>query len=639
MKGKKKIVRLKIHLPLRLRIFSGFALIILFMGLVIFLYGRYFIAQNIIGRTQREVARALKAAWSEYNNQLQQLGLIADFLSRFHAVRTIESIPQVTEMKKRYGFDYVYIDYLETAELPDGILTETRVLTYEELKRICPELAERAIIKDKPTPMARPTNLGELRKALVMEASTPIRDKEGKVKGRLRVGKILNYNFALVDRIQNIIFEKSTWKGKPTGTVTIFLGDRRIATTVRTEDEQRAVGTLLSCTVSDKVYGQGVSWNDRAFVVNDWYLTAYDPIRTRDGRIVGILYVGILEAPFLQIRAGMYLNLGLLLFAVILACLVLSYRIASGITTPVRQVTAAAQSLAKGNWDIPVETSTTVDELNIMLNTFNMMAKELQKEREELLHLNQKLHTANKNYLNMIGFVSHELKGVLGSIIMNIYALKDGYLGPLNEAQKKALDAAAKSLDHFEMMVKNYLDLSRIEKGELKLAVQQLDLLEDVVKPCLITFEKPLQEKKMKLQQQIPPGIILKGDRSLLQIVFNNLISNAIKYGKEEGVVQLSCSTDQSFIHCQVYNDGQPLTPEQQSLLFKRFSRLPETTRVKGTGLGLFITKEIIEKHGGRIWVQPAECGNAFCFTLNKGEIDGNESSGGTEESKAKSYS
>ncbi|MCM8769516.1 MAG: HAMP domain-containing histidine kinase, partial [Candidatus Omnitrophica bacterium] len=250
----------------------------------------------------------------------------------------------------------------------------------------------------------------------------------------------------------------------------------------------------------------------------------------------------------------------------------------------------------------------------------NAMAEELQKERENLISTNQKLEAVNRNYLNMVSFVSHELKGVLGSIVMNIYALKDGYLGSLNQAQQRALKAAARSLEHFEIMVKNYLDLSRIEKEELKVTRLPLDLLEDVVKPCLVNFEKPLQEKKMILTQEIPPGLKLSGDRSLLQIVFNNLLSNAIKYGQTGGLIKISCQLKNNSLYCEVYNDGCPIPEEKLSLLFKRFSRLPETSQVKGTGLGLFITKEIVEKHGGQIWVEPKTSGNSFCFTLNRGE-------------------
>ncbi|MCM8770132.1 MAG: cache domain-containing protein, partial [Candidatus Omnitrophica bacterium] len=298
---------------MRFRIFAGFALIIFFLGAIILFYGRYFIAQNIIGRAQREVTRYLKAAWSEYHHELDRLGLVADFLSRLHAVRISGSSQKVKDIKERYKLDYILIDALAPGEYSRGVITETKLLTSDQLAHISPELASKAVIADRATPMARSTHLGELRDALVMEASVPMGDQSGQVKNLLRVGKMLNRNFDLVDRIQEIIFEKKKFNGKPTGTVTVFLGDRRIATTVLTDTGERAIGTLLSQSVSEKVYGEGVSWNDRAFVVNDWYLTAYEPIRSRNGKVIGILYVGILERPFLQIRQRMFFNLGIIL--------------------------------------------------------------------------------------------------------------------------------------------------------------------------------------------------------------------------------------------------------------------------------------------------------------------------------------
>ncbi len=130
-------------------------------------------------------------------------------------------------------------------------------------------------------------------------------------------------------------------------------------------------------------------------------------------------------------------------------------------------------------------------------------------------------------------------------------------------------------------------------------------------------------------------GLIVNADCDLMQIVFNNLIGNAIKYGNENGKVIISSRENDGKLEIEVYNDSVPISDDQKDKLFNRFSRLdnPETKKVKGTGLGLYITKQIIEKHGGNIHVEPREKGNSFIFAIEKGFK--NDNSIRTDEKKA----
>jgi signal transduction histidine kinase len=105
-----------------------------------------------------------------------------------------------------------------------------------------------------------------------------------------------------------------------------------------------------------------------------------------------------------------------------------------------------------------------------------------------------------------------------------------------------------------------------------------------------------------------------------MQVAANNLVGNAIKYGKEGGKILLKSDNENGKVRIDVYNDSVPITEEQKEKLFKKFSRLQtaETKKVKGTGLGLYLTKQIIEKHGGSIWVEPRENGNSFIFEIER---------------------
>jgi len=134
------------------------------------------------------------------------------------------------------------------------------------------------------------------------------------------------------------------------------------------------------------------------------------------------------------------------------------------------------------------------------------------------------------------------------------------------------------------------------------------------------TFSKMFEDKQMSIVNRIDPALRVNADPDLLQIVANNLINNAAKYGAEGGRVELSARVLDGRVEIEVYNDGRPIEPHELPMLFRKFSRLdnPDKKKVKGTGLGLYITKQIIEAHGGQIRVEPRAGGNAFIFDIER---------------------
>ena len=214
------------------------------------------------------------------------------------------------------------------------------------------------------------------------------------------------------------------------------------------------------------------------------------------------------------------------------------------------------------------------------------------------------MKSINTNYVEMLGFVAHELKNPLSSAMMSLYTVKDGYIGAVNPAQRKSLGSVAQSLDYFHDMVKNYLDLSRLEKGELEVTKREIPLHAEVVRPVLEGLEREMRERRMVLEDRIPDDTLLKTDGNLLRIVYDNLLSNSLKYGREGGTILLDVSENHAQVVLSVRNDGAGIPAEQMPRLFEKFSRLdtPECAGQKGSGLGLYICKEIVRKLGGEIW-------------------------------------
>lgn len=150
-------------------------------------------------------------------------------------------------------------------------------------------LAERARIELVETPRAKPTKRTVETSGLVLEAAAPVRAKTGEVVGAVLGGVLLNRRFEVVDEIRDKVFGQAAAHG----TATLFLGDVRIATNVLTRGGQRAIGTRVSAEVNDAVLGRGETWRQRAWVVDAWVFSGYAPLRGADGRILGMVYVGM----------------------------------------------------------------------------------------------------------------------------------------------------------------------------------------------------------------------------------------------------------------------------------------------------------------------------------------------------------
>jgi signal transduction histidine kinase len=268
-----------------------------------------------------------------------------------------------------------------------------------------------------------------------------------------------------------------------------------------------------------------------------------------------------------------------------------------------------------------VERHSQVIELNELAESFNEMSLKLEQRENSLKVTNEKLAELNKSYMDLLGFVAHELKGILSSTMMNAYSIRDGFLGMINFKQKKAVDSICRNLDYLAATVKKFLNLSRIERGNLELNKSFIRLWQDVFEPAVQTFAKQINDRGMRVVNEMDPAIRVHADQDLLQIVANNLITNAAKYGVDNGAIILKTTQDAKWVTLEVYNDGRPITAEQKAMLFKKFSRLdvPEKKLVKGTGLGLYITRQIVESHGGTITIEPREKGNSFILTIERG--------------------
>jgi two-component system NtrC family sensor kinase len=606
---------------LRNRLFISFILIIIVIGLANCGLIFYLVQHDIISRSQEQAGTYLETVDQFFRDELEKL----------HTVFSLLKPPLNRErLKKKLGLDYVMlVDGNNASGSPfaaaagDGVPAGGfRLMPRDELAALGEDLLSKARIEIFDTPKSGPSNQKVLESALVLEYAYPLTDERLRVTGVLYGGKILNRDFPLIDQLHKLVFDNKLYNGKPLGTITVFLRDVRITTNVLNDKGQRAVGTRVSEAVYNSVFIRGETWIDRAFVVTDWYRTAYKPIRDGNGTIIGILYVGILEKPFTDMTFRLF-ALALAIFTGVIGLgMLLTFLLSRMIFKPLKAMLGATARIALGDYDHTFKLHSSIKELDIFNAAFKRMARELHKREQRLKLSGEKLVSLNKSYLDLIGFVSHELKGILSSTILNAYTVRDGFLGMVNFKQRKALDSITRNLDYLAETVKNFLSLSRIEKGELMVDRARCLLREDIFDPVIETYEKPAAEKGMRFVNRIDPGLILSSDRDLLFIVVNNLIGNAVKYGRENGTIIVAANRTRDSVTAEVFNEGEPLAAEETGRLFGKFVRLESAKKrhIKGTGLGLFITREIVEKHGGKIWCESRQNGNAFIFTIERGE-------------------
>ena len=212
---------------------------------------------------------------------------------------------------------------------------------------------------------------------------------------------------------------------------------------------------------------------------------------------------------------------------------------------------------------------------------------------------------------------SHELRTPLTSIGMSIKLLLERTVEKLNEKDRQLLLAAHDDLERLKTLVRNLLDLSKIEEGKMEMEFEKISL-QRLCQNVAGTLEKQTAERRVHLAVEVPQDIPdVKADANKITWVLTNLITNALRYTESEGSIRLSAAHHGPYVHVSVIDNGPGIPFEDQSRIFDKFVQIKSDTALGGSGLGLAICREIIRAHGGTIWVDsiPGE-GSTFTFTL-----------------------
>jgi two-component system NtrC family sensor kinase len=326
-----------------------------FIGVVTSLVVNSLVANQIIFEAQERVKEHLSTARWVYESKIKDIDRTIRWTSVRHVLKRVVKEKDISSIRdellglmseeglhfmtlvdrrgtvifrfhnpKASGDSLIHDPFVKLALGKKGI-SGSQVLSGDELLKEGEKLAHMALVTSIPTPKEKPTRRVEETSGMVLKSAHPIVDFNDEVLGALVGGVLLNRNYEIVDRIKNIVFKDAKYKGKEIGTATIFLGDLRISTNVMDREGSRAVGTRAMKEVQEQVLGKGKPWVHRAFVVDDWYITAYEPIFDIQEKIVGMLYVGMMESKYALMKEKLILLFFLFSMTGMLVALTVSF--------------------------------------------------------------------------------------------------------------------------------------------------------------------------------------------------------------------------------------------------------------------------------------------------------------------------
>lgn len=521
--------------------------------------------------------------------------------------------------------------------------TEIDVLDAEVLAAIDPVLANKARIPLIATRNAAPSPRSEETRGMVVHAAAPIRSAGPLAGGVLVGGQMLNRNLDFVDGINQIVYPDGALPLGSVGTATVFLDDVRIATNVRLFEGGRAIGTRVSASVSQAVLADGRTWLDRAFVVNDWYVSAYEPIADSRGRRVGMLYVGFLEAPLQHVRNLALAMVALLVGLAAAGTALVSFRLARHVSRPVERMHATMTAIESGQAGARVGGVAGEDELAELAAHFDRLLDRLAHQAEALQRWGRDLDAkvaertrelevasttlrsaqqrlAMSEKLAAIGQlaagVAHEVNNPVAVIQGNLDLLRET-LGPQAEPVTTEIRLIQDQVYRIRLIVAKLLQFSR--PSEYAGFLEPTDITQ-VVQDSLVLVGHQMKTGNISVVQELHAHHGVLVNRNEFQQVLINLMVNALQAMRDQphGVLTLAsgdCSRDgEQGVYVAVMDTGPGIPEADRRQLFDPFF----TTKTgEGTGLGLWVSLSLVQRYGGLIEVAcPPEGGSVFTVWL-----------------------
>ena len=284
------------------------------------------------------------------------------------------------------------------------------------------------------------------------------------------------------------------------------------------------------------------------------------------------------------------------------------------ITTPIAELIKGTRLMSKERLGITVNIYSK-DELGELALAFNKMSKDLKKSQDSLKDYSKNLEDLLKQKDEFVNQLGHDLKTPLMPLTSLIPILEEK---EKNSIKKEWFEVIHRNIDYMKNLVLKTLELAKLNSPRTQFSFEEIDLKDEVNR--IIENKKPLFEgKNIKIQNKISNKYIVKADKLRLEELFTNLLENSIKYNKDNGKITINAKRKKDYVNVSVKDTGIGLDKNQVEHLFEEFYKADESRHdVESSGLGMSISKRIVEKHGGEIWVESPGLGKGTTvfFTL-----------------------
>ena len=294
------------------------------------------------------------------------------------------------------------------------------------------------------------------------------------------------------------------------------------------------------------------------------------------------------------------------------SALILSFLVAYITTRPILTLAKMARRIVEGGSSVPIDIKRN-DEIGQILHFFKGTAKKVSESREREVSL-------SNIKSQFVTVAAHQLRTPLSALKWSLRLMLDGDMGEINEKQREFLKQSYQTNEHIIHLINDFLDISRIEEGRFGFQFKKTKILDTIQKAVEASMAQAVvREVTLSFTKDVPPDIEAIADESRMYTAVLNILDNAIRYSDTGGEVTVRAALKQGTLEIRITDTGIGIPPVEQSKIFSRFYRASNAIRqqTEGSGLGLFIAKNIIEHHGGSItFTSEEQKGTTVSFTI-----------------------
>ncbi len=629
-------------------------------------WGKQFTYQQLFlkVRTDLNVSHdAFDRIRADYLNSLERLAESYRFRVALELGNENSILEQVEELKTQNQFSFLNVIAPENSSLsfPESVSSKREsssllsayqgranvgieIFSADDLYKLNPKLRDQVQLPLLDTPRARPSKRTQEDRAMVIRALYPIKDSRDQIIAILDGGVFLNGNFEFVDAIRDLAYAPKSLPPGSIGTVTVFLDDVRISTNVPLNKGERALGTRVSNEVRTKVLDNGITWIDRAFVVNDWYVSSYEPIIDIDGKRVGMLYAGFLEKPFRDELWNALAVLILMFLGLMLISALAAIRGARRIFKPIEKISNVVHATQEGS-ALRVGAIQSTDEIGTLSREFDDMLDELQLRNREIQDWADSLEDKVELRTTELKSKNQDLENSISLLRQTrqqlVVAEKLAALGELTAGVAHEINnPTAVMLGNLDLIVAELGKHAKPVQHEIDLVIEQIYRIKDIINR-LLQYAHPdkysgyvstievnalvedtlelinhlRQDRAININMELAASQLIEINPQELQQVLVNLLVNAIHSFPQNGgeITIRTCDWKQKGVMICVIDNGKGIEKDSLKQIFNPF--FSTKGQGEGTGLGLSISYGLIRRYGGNITAE-STLGEGSEFTI-----------------------